>query len=704
MTHVDDRIPQSMPTSNRPRNAGVAINDDASRLDAVAKVTGQAKYGRDRCFQDGLWVAFIRCPFGQAELDTADVDAARAVPGVVEVELTGDRGRYHGHAVGHVVAESKLALQRGLKALKPFWQRDSVNTEITDEAPDLPEASEQTQQILADADHVLEAVYSTPVQTHSALETHGASIEHRGDEARVYASTQGTFSFRDGLDEALELPSSQFEVICEYIGGGFGAKLGGPGKEGQLAAQIAAKYKRPAYLFVDRAEEHLDTGNRPSSRTHVRVGFNNDGTILGGQIHTFGGVGVGRRGGGCNIPSRRYDYNLRQIQRGHNDVSLNAGAPRAMRAPGHPQGAFAEELMLDEIATIAGVDPLDLRLRLESDDDRRAMFEQGAQIIGWSDRQATGSQTGVVRRGFGMGAASWGRFPSNTECEVVINRDGSIEARTGTQDIGTGQRTVMGIVASDTLGVPLDAVQVRIGHSRLPEGPASGGSVTAHNSAPAMQRAAVDAREKLLTALADKAGADASEFDIAEGEVRRNGEAFASWRDACQSLPRESIVGRGTWNRGDVGADQTQGHSNGVQFVDLSVDTETGVITLDRIIAIQACGRVICRKTAESQIIGGVVQGISYALFEHKILDRNAGAMVNPNFEWYKVAGTRDMPHIEPILWRRGQTGVRSLGEPPTIPTAGAIACALFNAIGAPVRHLPLTPDKVLAAAAGGEA
>ncbi|MHC4993212.1 MAG: xanthine dehydrogenase family protein molybdopterin-binding subunit, partial [Planctomycetota bacterium] len=403
---------------------------------------------------------------------------------------------------------------------------------------------------------------------------------------------------------------------------------------------------------------------------------------------------------GVRFPSARYQFP--QIQRSHEDVQLNAGAPRPFRAPGSPQGAFIEELMLDEIATMAGLDPLALRMQLEADDDRREMFEMGGELIGWRHRERTGSQRGTIRRGFGLGSSSWGRFPSRAEAEVVINRDGSVEARTGTQDIGTGQRTVMGITAATALGVPLSAVSVSIGSSALPVGPGSGGSVTSHNTAPAMTSAAEDARQKLLDAIATNAGADASEFDIFEGEILRRSEPYMSWSEACRLVPGESIVGRGQWDRQRLVNDPSTGHSNGVQLVELHVDTETGVIGVDRIVAIQACGKVVCRKTAESQIIGGVIQGVSYALFEHKILDRNVGAMVNPNLEMYKILGAADMPLIEPYLWTKNQTGVRSLGEPPTIPTSGAIAGALYNAIGRPVRHLPLTPDKVLAALEGG--
>jgi xanthine dehydrogenase YagR molybdenum-binding subunit len=685
-----------MPTGHRPQNLGASINDETSRLDAVAKVTGRAKYARDMYVPGMLFVGFIRCPFGAGVLQSIDLDAARGVPGVLEIEMTGEEGRYHGHNVGYIVAESKPALRRARRAAAARWNRGDVKTTITEDAGDPPPLEPETARVLESADHVLEATYSTQVQTHATLETHGVMVEHRGSSATVYATTQGTFSVRDGIGEAIGLPSADYEVKCEYVGGGFGSKFG-PGKEGIVAARVARKYQRPVSLFCERDEEHLDTGNRPSSRCQAKIGFRRDGTVLGGHIHSWGGVGVGRRGGGVRFPSERYD--LGRIQKTHENVQFSGGAPRPMRAPGWPQGAFAEELLLDEIATKAGVDPVELRVRLDVDADRRQMYRLGAKMIGWGQRKPTGSQRGPRRRGFGIGSSSWPKIPARAEAEVAIFPDGSIEVRSGTQDIGQGQRTVLGVIAADRLGVPLHLVRVRMGSSTLPVGPASGGSMTAPNTAPVAMAAALDAKARLLKNVAERLGADASEFEIRGGYVLRNDAPAMDWHEACSRLPAEGIVGRGDADAGR--AFQGAGHSNGVQLVDLEVDAETGVVCVNHVVAIQACGRVVTRKAAESQIIGGVIQGISFALYENKILDRNIGAMVNPNLEMYKILGAADTPHIEPVLWTKGQTGVRSLGEPPTIPTSGAIACAVFNAIGAPVRHLPLTPDKVLAALEG---
>ncbi|MCK4872095.1 MAG: xanthine dehydrogenase family protein molybdopterin-binding subunit [Phycisphaerales bacterium] len=699
MSMRDEHIPTVMPTTNRSANIGATLNDDTSRLEAIAKVTGAARFSRDVYLPNSLFVSFIRCPYGAAKLESIDTEAATAVQGVLDVQMSRKRGQYHGQPAGYLVADSPSAMWRGLRALNAQWKPQPVKTGITDEISGPPPVPPSVQSLLDEAENTLDTVYTTQVQTHASAETHGSVVDHHGDTAILYTSTQGTFAARDGMEEAFGIPLSAIEVRCEHVGGGFGSKLRA-GKESLIAARVSAKYKRPVYLFVSRAEDHLDTGNRPSSRTYVNIGFNSDGTILGGRMQSYGGVGVGGNGG-VHVPSGR--YSLGELARDHTPVRFNGGAERPFRAPGAPQGAFVEELMLDEIAAITGVNPLDLRLARTTHDDFREMFTLGAEHIGWSSRAATGSQKGTIRRGFGIGSGSWERYPARAEAEVVINRDGSVEARTGTQDIGTGNRTVMAVVTADRLGIPLRNVSVRLGNSTLPIGPASGGSMTVHNVAPAMMQAADDAKNQLLALLADRLDAASQDLDIVSGEIRRGDETLMTWSQACVKAVGQPIVGRGNRTQG-VARYGGAGHSRGVQFVELAVDVETGIVRVKRIVAIQVCGRVMCRKTAENQVMGAVTQGISYALFEDRILDHNLGSMVNPNLDMYKIIGTADIPHIEPIFYTKGQTGPRSLGEPPTIPTAGAIACAVYNAIGVPVRDLPITPDKILAALEGDAA
>ncbi|MBX3359645.1 MAG: xanthine dehydrogenase family protein molybdopterin-binding subunit [Phycisphaeraceae bacterium] len=694
---AEPTISPIMPTTNRPMNLGSAVSDQASRLDGPAKVTGRAKYGRDVYVPNSLFVKFIRCPWGNADLASIDQAAAEKTPGIIEVVLSGKSGQYDGATIGYLVGESPAAIRRAARALNAKWKLGPVQTRITDSIDTADEPA--TPADFDGADKVLNAVYTTEVQTHACLETHGASVDYRGDSATVFSSTQGTFSARDGLDDALGLPRSKYQLVCEFVGGGFGSKLFGAGKEGVTAAKVAAKHKRPTYLFVDRREEHLDTGNRPNCRVSVKVGFKNDGTVVGGTVRSWGGTGVAGQGGGVGVPTGRYPIELQQQ---HKNVKTNAGPPRPTRAPGQPQASFVEELMLEEIATACGLDALDYRMNLDQDAERREMMKLGADLISWKDRRPTGSQTGPLRRGFGLAVTSWHKSPAKVGAEVFINPDGSVEARTGTQDIGTGTRTGAGVMAADGLGIPLDLVSVAIGRSGLPPGPASGGSVTMPNLAPAMYVAATDARAQLLQIVANLSAADPAELSVSNGLILRRGEKLMTWHEACTRIGPDGILGRGASDSEEAKKMRARGSTNGVQLVDLEVDAETGVIRLNRVIAIQACGKAVCRKTAESQIIGAVIQGLSFALFENRVLDRNNGAMVNANLEMYKILGPNDMPHIEPILWPSKQTTFGPMGEPPVVPTAGAMACAVFNAIGSPVRDLPITPDKVLAAVGQG--
>jgi xanthine dehydrogenase YagR molybdenum-binding subunit len=688
-----------LPTTNRPRNKGSSINDDASRQDAPAKVSGQAKYARDMYLQNSLFAAFVRCPWGAGELTDFDKTGAMSVPGVVEVAVEGKEGKFNGGTVGYVVADSPLALRRGLHALKCQWTRKPAKASLEDAIESWPEPGDKVADVLKNAEHVLQAEYSTAVHTHACLETHGCVVDHKGDSAIVYSSTQGTYAARDDLEQKLGLAASKFEVVCEHVGGGFGSKLNGAGKEGGLAASLAKKHTRPVYVFLARDEDQLDSGNRPSSRVRVKIGFKKDGTIVGGHIASLGGTGVGKGGGFTAVPSGR--YNLGEIvdrRASHKDVSFNAGPPRPARAPAAPQGAFVEELMLDEIALACAMDPLELRKKLDTSDDRREMLDQGAAIINWNSRTPTDQQKGAIRRGLGVASGSWHGGKSNAECEIVVHKDGSVEVRSGAQDIGTGTRTMVGVAAADALGIPLTHIDAQVGRSRYPIGPNSGGSITAHSVVPAVQDAGLNAKKKVLEALAPGLGAPPAELDIVSGRIVRAGQPVMTWTEACAKLPTDTLSARGdTKNEG-----KNEGHSHGAQFCEVQLDTETGVIRATRVVAIQACGRVVCRKTAENQIIGGVIQGLSVALFENRLLDRNTGAMVNPNLEMYKILGPNDCPLIEPIFYTKNQTGVRSVGEPGIVPTAGALACAVFNALGVPLRHLPLTPDKVLAALEGG--
>lgn len=675
----------------------VCLENDAVRLDIVEKVTGSAHYTTDYYLPEMLWAAYIRSDFGDCRLRSSDEAAAKAVKGVLEVEITGREGRYHGDRLGHVCAESRQALEDALAALDLKFTNGGPKTRIEEERTPFDELDKadndaDAQKALDEAELIVEAEYQTQVQTHCALEPHGAVVHFRGDSALGYGSTQSNQNFRADLARELGLRPDQIEFHCEYVGGGFGAKFGAD-NEGVLAARLSKKFKRPVRVICNRKEEQLDTGNRPGSMQFMKLGVNKDGKMLGGKIATWGAVGPTEGSGGMPNPSR---YRFGTIAKVHQDVTLNGGYPRAWRAPGHPQAMFAVELMMDNVAEAVGMDPLEFRLLNDTNDLRKEMLKVGAEMIGWSNRKKGGQSPGPIKTGYGIGVGDWGNGGGRATIGVNVYRTGVVEVLSGAQDIGMGYRTMVGDVVRTYLGLPRELLVVKVGRGDLPPGPASGGSVTSRAVAPKAFNAAKMAREGVFKLVAKEWKLENTDGLTLEDGVIKNGDQSMEWAKACR-LMTDDHLSVSTDQDGDFQKRPTA--SEAVQFVEAQVDVETGRVKVKRVVALQNVGLPVNRHTCENQITGAVIQGLSFVLFEDRILNRQTGAMVNPDMNMYKIAGPLDVPEIVPVIWREDRdVGVNSMGEPPIVPTAGAIACAIANAIGAQVRSAPITPDKVLAA------
>ena len=317
--------------------------------------------------------------------------------------------------------------------------------------------------------------------------------------------------------------------------------------------------------------------------------------------------------------------------------------------------------------------------------------------IGWSRRHETGdSAAGPIKRGLGCAANLWpGAGNRATRALCQIHPDGSVVNKIATQDIGTGTHTLVALITAETLGLPLDAVTAAIGDTDYPFAPGSGGSSTAGSVSPAVRASAENAVRLLFEKAAPPLGVGADQLEARNGRIQVKGTPATgmTWKDACKLLGATSITAPGEWNPGLSGVG-----TSGVQFADVSVDIETGVTRVNKIVSVQDCGLIVDKLTAESQMYGGIIMGLGFALFENRILDRNTAKMVNPNMEWYVLAGMCDVPVIDVTLVDQPERGVIGLGEPPVISTAAAIANAVSNATGARIRKLPITPDAVLAA------
>jgi xanthine dehydrogenase YagR molybdenum-binding subunit len=574
-----------------------------------------------------------------------------------------------------------------------------------------------------EADVIVEGEFRTQVQTHSALETHGVVADWKPEGLTVYASTQGTASVRDEIADIFELKKSQVRVVTEFMGGGFGAKFGA-GNFGVLATHLSKKAGAPVRLMLDRKDEHLSVGNRPDSVQRLRIGAKRDGTLTAIHLEAYGTAGTGT-GAGCAGPAQNM-YVCGAIATEESDVFTHAGPAAAFRAPGHPQGCFALEQLIDELAEKLSVDPLALRDKIDKSDARREERRIGAERVGWSRRHAPGADAGALKRGIGVAQAVWYRFVDmDSSAEVRITRDGSVEVMSGVQDIGGGIRTALAQVVAEELGLRPQDVTVRIGDTAFPAGPASGGSVTTGSITPPTRNAAHKVKLQLVEQVAQAFSTTPDHVVLKGGQVLvydtdpkredgdRQGRSYKaapvktlSFRQAASKLQTEQIAARADRSKDysavGEGAAGRRIIYGGVQFAEVVVDTETGVIKVERVVAIHDCGRPLNPLALESQINGGILQGISYALYEDRVLDRQTGRMVNANLEQYKIAGSRETPKIESVIIEeyigRSSTDAGGIGEPSTIPTAAAVANAVYNATGIRLRELPMTPARVLAA------
>lgn len=673
-----------------------AMENNLPRPDVMEKVSGAAKFGSDVYPEKMVYARYLRFPFGHGKVANVDEEAARKVPGVVQVWIEkGKECRYPGDSFGNIVAESVRALEDGIAALRLKFERTEPRTNPQKLYEGVPavDSSDETrlEKVFQNAVHTVEATYSTQVQTHSSLETHGALVDIGKGKATAWASTQSLMSWKDDLVGTSGLGASDVTVNSVYVGGGFGSKFG-MGAEGGLAAGISKQLGRPVRVFATREEEHLATGNRPGSIQYMKIGIASDGKILGGRIHLANVVGPERGGGGITNP-KYYDFG--DFVRTETDITLNGGWPAAFRAPGYPQGCFAIESMMDELAAAANMDPIEFRVLNETSERRKRQYPIGAKLIGWSERKADGAGTGIIKTGYGVGSATWGNSPGRAEADIDVFRTGEVEVRMGVQDIGTGTSAVVADAVAEQLGLERKWVRAKYGVSDYPPAPASGGSVVTRTIVPALRDAADKASTKLKETVAGEWGAKVEEVSYKDATFFGPAGQKLKWEEACKLIHGDRLTAHGAFNKDFFG----EGTSDCVQFAKVEVDTETGIVTVKKIVAVHAMGKPVNRLTAENQICGGVIQGLSYALLEDRILDRNTGAMVNANFIDYKIAGPKDIPEIVPVIDAdEKDTGARSLGEPATIPTSGAIANAVANAIGVRVRSLPITPDKVLEA------
>jgi xanthine dehydrogenase YagR molybdenum-binding subunit len=717
------------------------------RIDAYERVSGTAVYTLDMQLSGMLHGAVVRCPHAHARVLRVDTAKASSMPGVRAVitsdtpgadlpfyrtergplsRLFDSRCRHEGEEVAAVAADT---LQQAVDAARAVTVEYEALPFVVDEesalGPAAPKVHDWGNVIgeprvysrgdvdagFAAADAVVEMTFRTAAQLHTPMEVHVSVAQWDGDRLTVWDSTQGVYDLRASLAEAFSLPLTSVRTVGTYMGGGFGSKLE-LGKYTLIAAVLARRTARAVKVALTREETFLVAGNRPSNVITVKAGARRDGTLTALDARLLGPAGA-YPSGSTSAYLIGDLYRCANVRTETTNVLINAGKARPFRAPGFPPCAWALEQVIDALAERLGHDPVEFRLKnLTAVSQLRdgqpytstgleRCLREGAGEFGWTRARAAKRPAGHLRRGVGVAAGMWGYGGDPRATAIVtLYADGSVNLNTGASDIGTGTKTVMAQVVAEELTVPLERIQVEHADTATTTpAPSSGGSQTVLVNAPAVRGAALEVRRQLLDLAAAQLQRPVEELSVNDGAVVAADGTRLPFAEIAELGRRRMLVGLA--HRHPHPGDKVA-LPFAAQFAEVEVDTRTGRVSVVRFVAAQDSGRVMNRFTFDNQVYGGVFQGIGFALSEERVLDRRTGKMVNATWHDYKIPTMLDVPvdpvslPIDPHDTECNWVGAKGLGEPAHIPTAAAVANAIYDAIGLRVLDTPASPARIL--------
>jgi xanthine dehydrogenase YagR molybdenum-binding subunit len=697
------------------------VGQPLDRVDGPLKVTGKAVYAYEQwAAGQPLYGHILGSSIGRGRILSIDTSRAERSPGVrhvmtyrntpyeaaanlrepdpyarAEPMLKGDAIRSHGEPVALVIAttleEARAAANLVVVDYAPeAGQFDLASRLHSSYAPkkvrgmwDAATAHGDFQSAFDGADVRHDADYATPYEFSQPLELHCCLASWRGDDVTVYVSGQIVAYARVAISKTLGIDPKRIHVVSTFVGGGFGSKLG-IHAETILAVMAARAVKAPVKVGLTRQQLFQLVGMRPASHQRVRLGARQDGGLVAiaheVNMHTSRHVEIVEQ----TAITTRSLYAASNRLTAHRLTKLDLQPGEDVRAPGEAPGLLAVESAMDELAHTLGIDPIELRIRNEptvdpergvpySDRHLVECMREGAKRFGWERRVAKPASTrdGRWLIGHGMAAGIRMHFQAPTTMRVRMGADGMAVVQSDMTDIGTGTYTILTQVAADALELPLERVCVELGRSEFPESGGSGGSFGATNSTNALHRACLALRAKLDA----NGGTVPPEGIVAEGEV--------AGMETDPQFKAYSI------------------HTYGAHFVEVGVDADTAEVRLRRMLGVFSAGRILNAKTARSQLIGGMIWGVSAALHEDGVVDTRSGAFVNRDLASYLVPVHADIPSVDAILLdapdeRANPLGVKGVGELGICGSGAAVANAVFNATGVRVREFPITIEKIL--------
>ena len=735
---------------------GSNIGQPLTRLDGVLKVTGGARYAADHHPPAMLYAVLAVSSIARGRVDFLDVDAAKAHPGVVEVMtpankpalaqdpdaktnpfmfrldlLQNDRVRYAHQPIAVVIAATLEAATEGAALLAPRYVTDParVGLDATESfvpavvGPGYPSEAHlgDVQAALAAASKQIEATYETAPQYHNPMEPHAIVAAWEGDTLSIDTPSQGLAMAQGRLAGLFGISPSNIHIRSPFLGGGFGCKgmIAGPQVLGVMAARMVGK---PVKLVLRREQMFGPVGHRAPTRQNLRLGADDNGrlTALDHRTKTTSSTFDDFFEPAAGISHTLYASPA--IATSHEAVRIDTGTPLFMRAPGEATGSIALESAIDEIAEAIGMDPLAFRLRNYAEVEPisgkpfsskalRDCYAQGAERFGWQRRPLQPRQmrdSDGLLVGWGVGTATFPALMFEAQAKAMLRQDGSGVMEIGAHDMGQGAWTALAQIAADGLGLDIEDVEFRSGTSDLPDAGIAGGSAHTATAGMAIHNAGAD----VIARLADLATNDDRSPLFGAGNagvIARDGRLFRR-DDETRSESYSEVLGRAGLaeieGRGKSAANQAAQaayamYAHGAVFAEVKVDPDLGQMRVTRVVGAFAAGRIINPRMVRSQLYGGMIWGVSFALHEQAVLDPQSGRPMNPNLGEYHFPVNADVPSIEALLVEErdphvNALGIKGVGEIGVTGTAGAVANAVWHATGIRVRKFPITLDRLI--------
>ena len=724
------------PAGQNPIDQLKVIGKPSDRIDGKLKTTGTATYAYEHQVPGGppAYGYVLGAGIAKGRIRSIDVSKAKSAPGVLAIVTAANAGpigtgkfyidrplagpevdHYH-QAVAIVVAETFEDARAAASLVRVDYVRTdgsydlaaAKNGAVTPEQGEYGGPPEthvgDFEGAFASAPVQLDETYSTPDQTHVMMEPHATIAVWDGDKLTCWGPIQQlNWGVRD-LGLILGMPAENIRMITPFIGGSFGGK--GTVLCDTVAAALGAKAAgRPVKVALTRPLVFNNTTHRPATIQRLRLGAERDGRL----------TAIGHESWSGNLPGGRAEAattSTRMLYAGPNRLThlrlavLNLAEGNSMRAPGEATGMMTLEIAMDEMAEKLGMDPVEFRIvndtqvdpekpdRLFSTRKLVECLRTGAATFGWDRRNPRPDATrdGAWLVGMGMASAIRGAPITKSAARVRLERDGRVTVETDMTDVGTGSYTIIGQTAAEMMGVPLERVTVKLGDTRFPESPGSGGQWGAASATSGVYAACIKLREAVALAV----GFNSAEAQFADGQVSAGNRSVA----LTEAVAGGPLVGEDQMTYGDLSKEYAQ-QTFGAHFVEVGVHAMTGEVRVRRMLAVCAAGRILNPKSARSQVIGAMTMGVGAALMEELSVDTRLGYFVNHDMATYEVPTHADIPHQEVIFLEEvdptmSPMKAKGVGELGLCGVAAAIANAIHNATGARVRDYPITLDKFL--------